>query len=175
MISDQMQSAINDQINKELYSEYLYLAMAAYFDGLGLKGFSNWMRVQCKEEHTHAMMMFTYVNETGGRVVLQPLEGPPTEFSSPLAVFEHTLEHERYVTSRINNLVDLAMEERDHASNAFLQWFITEQVEEEAAAKELSDTLRLVGDNSHALLMLDRELAARVFVLPAAAAGAGVI
>ena len=175
MISEKMQAAINDQINKELYSEYLYLSMAAYFDSLGLKGFANWMRVQVKEERTHAMMMYTYVNEAAGRVITQPIEGPPTEFASPLAAFEHTLEHEKFVTSRIHNLMNLATDEKDHASLAFLQWFVTEQVEEEANAKEMSDQLRLVGENGQGLLMLDREAAARMFVLPAQAAGAGVI
>lgn len=175
MISEKMQAAFNDQINKELYSEYLYLSMAAYFDSLGLKGFANWMRVQVKEERTHAMMMYTYVHDAGGRVLLQPIEGPPTEWESPLKAFEHTLEHEQFVTSRIHHLMDLAIEEKDHASAAFLQWFVTEQVEEEANATEISQELRLIGNNGQGLLMKDRELATRVFVLPPEAAAAGVI
>jgi ferritin len=170
-----MQAALNDQINKELYSEYLYLSMAAYFESLGLKGFANWMRVQTREEHTHAIMMFTYVNDAGGRVALAPIDGPELDWVSPLAAFEKVLSHEQYVTSRINNLVNLALDERDHASNAFLQWFITEQVEEEANAKQIVDTLKLIGDQAQPLLMLDRELATRVFVVPAAAATIGVI
>jgi len=175
MISEKMQAAFNDQINKELYSEYLYLSMAGYFDSLGLKGFANWMRVQVKEERTHAMMMYTYVNEAGGRALMQPIEGPPTEWASPLAAFENTLEHEQFVTSRIHHLMDMALEEKDHASVAFLQWFVTEQVEEEANATEIGHELKLIGDNGQGLLMKDRELGARVFVLPAEAAGAGVI
>jgi len=175
MISERMQAAINEQINKELYSEYLYVSMAAYFDSLGLKGFANWMRVQVKEERTHALMMYTYVNEVGGRIILQPIDGPPTDFESPLDVYAKTLEHEKFVTSRINGLVNLALQESDHASNAFLQWFVTEQVEEEASAKEMADQLRIVGDNGHGLLMLDREAGTRVFTPPAAAATIGPI
>lgn len=175
MVSDKMAAALNDQINKELYSEYMYLSMAAYFDAKGLKGFANWMRVQVKEERSHAMMMYAYLNEAGGTAVMAPIDGPPTEFASPLDVFEKTLEHERFVTSRINALMDVAIEEKDHATQAFLQWFVTEQVEEEASAGELVDTLRLVGDQGQGLLMLDRELGQRVFNLPAEAAGAGVI
>jgi ferritin len=175
MISDKMQAAINEQINKELYSEYLYVSMAAYFDSIGLKGFANWMRVQVKEERTHALMMYTYVNEAGGRVLLQPIDGPPTEFESALDVYEKTLEHERFVTSRINGLVDLAIAESDHATNAFLQWFVTEQVEEEASAKDIADQLRFVQGDGRGLLMLDREMAARVYTVPAAAATIGPI
>jgi len=175
MISEKMQAAFNDQINKELYSEYLYLSMAAYFDSLGLKGFANWMRVQVKEERTHAMMMYTYVNDAGGRVLLKPIEGPPTQWDSPLKAFEHVLEHEKLVTSSIYQLLNLAMEEKDHASVAFLQWFVTEQVEEEANATEIIHELRLIGDHGQGLLMKDRELAQRVFTLPPEAANAGVI
>jgi len=175
MISDKMQAAINEQINKELYSEYLYVSMAAYFDSIGLKGFANWMRVQVKEERTHALMMYTYVNEAGGRVLLQPIDGPPTEFDSPLDVYEKTLEHERFVTSRINALVDLAIAESDHATNAFLQWFVTEQVEEESSAKDIADQLRFVQGDGRGVLMLDREMAARVYTVPAAAATIGPI
>jgi ferritin len=175
MISEKMQAAINEQINKELYSEYLYLSMASYFDGIGLKGFANWMRVQVKEERTHALMMYTYVNDAGGRVTLAPIDGPQTDWASPLAAFEHTLEHEKFVTSRIYGLVDLAIEEKDHATNAFLQWFITEQVEEEKTAKEIGDELRLAGGQTEALFMLDRERGTRIFTPPAAAVGVGVI
>jgi ferritin len=175
MVSEKMQAAFCDQINRELYSEYLYLSMVAYFDDLGLKGFAHWMRVQTKEEHTHAMMMFTHLGTAGGKVTLQPIAGPPTTFESPLAVFEATLEHERFITANINALLDQALGERDHASAAFLQWFVTEQVEEEAAAKELVDTLRLIGGQGQGLLMLDRELGARVFNLPAAAAAMGIL
>ena len=175
MISDKVQAALNDQINKELYSEYLYLSMAAYFDSIGLKGFANWMRCQMKEERTHALMQYSYVNEAGGRVALTAIDAPPVEFESALDVYEKTLAHEKVVTASINALVDLAMTERDHATNAFLQWFITEQVEEEATAKEWADQLRLVGDDGRGILMLDREAATRVFTAPAAAANVGPI
>jgi ferritin len=175
MISDKMQQAFCDQINKELYSEYLYLSMAAYFDDLGLKGFANWMRVQVKEERTHALMMYTFVYDVGGKVALQPIDGPPTEFASPLEIYAQTLDHEKFVTSRIHNLMKLAQEENDYASVAFLHWFVTEQVEEEANAKAILDELKLIGDNGQGLLMKDRELATRVFNLPAEAIAIGPV
>jgi len=175
MISEKMQAAFCEQINKELYSEYLYLSMASYFDDLGLKGFANWMRVQVKEERTHALMMYTYVYDVGGKVTLLPIDGPPTEFASPTDVYAQTLEHERFVTSRIHNLVKMAQEENDYASVAFLQWFVTEQVEEEANAKAILDELNLIGGQGQGLLMKDRELAARIFNLPAEAINIGPV
>lgn len=175
MISEKMQAALCEQINKELYSEYLYFSMAAHFDAVSLKGFANWMRCQMKEERTHALMMYTYINDAGGAVALLPIAGPPTEFTSPLLVFEQTLEHEKVVTASINTLVNLALEERDHASLTFLQWFVTEQVEEEASAKQMADQLRLVEDDGRGILMLDREAAARIFTPPAAAVNVGPI
>lgn len=168
MFSEKMEQALNQQVNAELYSAYLYLAMAAYFHAMNLNGFANWMMVQNQEETAHAMKFYHFINERGGRVKLTQIDQPTSAWSSPLDVFEATLRHEEKVTGLINNLVDLAMAERDHASNAFLQWFITEQVEEEASANEIIQNLKLAGNDPHSLFMLDRELATRVFTPPAA-------
>ena len=166
MLSEKMQNAINKQINSEIYSAYLYLSMSAYFESINLEGFANWMRMQAQEEMVHAMKFYDYVNERGSRVVLQSVEGPPTEWDSPLAVFEHTYEHEQNVTGMINNLVNLAIEEKDHATNSFLQWFVDEQVEEESSADKVLQQLKLTGDAPGALFMIDRELGARIFTMP---------
>jgi ferritin len=170
MLSQNMEQALNKQLNAEFYSAYLYLSMAAYYYSLNLNGFANWMTVQNQEETMHAMKFYNYINERGGRIQLAPIDGPPTNWNSPLEVFEETLKHEEKVTGLINNLVDLAIAERDHAANAFLQWFITEQVEEEASANEVIQNLKLAGNDPHALFMLDRELGTRVFTPPATAA-----
>lgn len=172
MISEKMQQAINDQVNFELYSAYIYASMSAYYTSINLPGFANWMRVQIQEEMVHATMMYDYVNSRGGRVLLQPIAGPDTDWPNPAAPFQQAYSHECVVTSRIHNLVNLAMEERDHASVAFLQWFVTEQVEEEANTDNVVRQMKLVGDDRSALFMIDRELAARVFVPPAAATAA---
>jgi len=169
MIDQRMQEALNKQINAEIYSAYLYLSMSAHFQSVNLAGFANWMRVQWQEELAHALKFYDYVNERGGRVVLQAVEAPPSAWDSPLAVFEHVYQHEQKVTGMINKLVDLAVEIRDHATNNVLQWFVAEQVEEEASADEVVQKLKLVGDDPSALFMIDRELAQRVFVAPAAA------
>lgn len=169
MIDQRMQEALNKQINAEIYSAYLYLSMSAHFQSVNLAGFANWMRVQWQEELAHALKFYDYVNERGGRVVLQPVEAPPSQWDSPLALFEHVHQHEQKVTGMINKLVDLAVEIRDHATNNVLQWFVAEQVEEEASADEVVQKLKLVGDDPSALFMIDRELAQRVFVAPAAA------
>ncbi|MHC5033888.1 MAG: ferritin, partial [Planctomycetota bacterium] len=137
MLSARMQQALNEQLNAELYSAYLYLSMSAQFEDLGLKGFASWMRCQAQEEVLHAMKFFGHITGRGGRALMQPIEGPQTEWDSPTSIFEHTLEHERKVTGLIGKLVDLAAEEGDHAARAFLQWFVTEQVEEEASADEV--------------------------------------
>ncbi|MBI4963438.1 MAG: ferritin [Desulfomonile tiedjei] len=171
MISDKIQQAFNEQINRELYSAYLYLSMAAYFESINLKGFANWMKCQVQEEMLHAMKFYNFVNERNGTVVLAALEAPPTRWDSPIVAFEDANSHERKVTSMINNLVDLAIEERDHASNAFLQWFVTEQVEEEASTEEVVHKLKLAGHDGSGLFMIDQELAARVFTMPAAPSG----
>lgn len=163
MLTEKMQEALNKQINAEFYSAYLYLSMSAYFESIDLAGFARWMRVQAQEELTHAMKIYDYVNERGGRVVLYPIEGPPTEWDSPLATFEAAYRHEQKVTGLINELVNLAQEEKDHATYIFLQWFVTEQVEEEASAKEVVQKLKLAGNAPGALFMLNRELGQRIF------------
>ena len=157
-------------MNAELYSSYLYLSMSAYFQSISLPGFANWMRIQAEEELVHAMKFYDFINEHGGRVMLQPVEGPPTEWSLPLDVFENTYKHEQKVTGLINDLVNLAVQEGDHATNIFLQWFVTEQVEEEASADEVVQKLKLMGDAKGGLFMLDREMGQRVFTPPAASA-----
>lgn len=166
MINEKMEKAFNNQINKELYSEYLYLSMQAYFERLNLKGFVNWMQVQVQEEHAHALGMFDYLNQRGGNVILEAINKPQSEWESPLAVFEHVLEHEEYVTSRINALMDVAEEVKDRAAMSFLNWYLKEQVEEEDNVGNVLATLKLIGDDKKALLMLDKELATRTFVAP---------
>lgn len=166
MIDIKMEKAFNNQINAELYSEYLYLSMKAYFANLNLNGFVNWFNVQVQEEHVHGMGMFDYVIERGGRIELQAIDKPETNWESPLACFKQVLEHEEYVTSRINALMDVAEEVKDRAALSFLNWYLKEQVEEEASVGNVLATLELIGDDKHALLMLDRELAARTFVQP---------
>jgi ferritin len=170
MLSKKMEEAFNKQLNAELYSAYLYLSMAAYFYSINMNGFANWMTVQNQEETMHAMKFYAFINERGGRIQLEAIERPATQWSSPLEVFQETLKHEEKVTALINNLVDLAIAERDHASNAFLQWFITEQVEEEASANEIILNLQMAGNEPPALFMLDRELGTRVFTPPATGA-----
>jgi len=173
MLSGTMQKAMNDQLNAETYSAYLYWSMAAYFERLNLKGFANWMKVQAQEEMAHAVKFFDQLNERGGAVTLTAIEAPQTEWESPLAAFEHTCKHEGVVTDRINRLVDLAIKESDHASNNFLQWFVAEQVEEEASADEIRQRLKLAGDSPNALLMIDQALGQRVFVNPLTAGEGG--
>lgn len=165
MLSEKMKKALNEQIKWELYSSYLYLSMATYFKDKGLEGFARWMEVQALEELSHAMKFYSFVCERGGKVDLQPIDGPPTTWASATAVFEHVLEHERHVTERIHRLVDQAIEEKDHATNNFLQWFVAEQVEEEASAADVLNKVKLV-EGGHGLFMLDRELGQRTFTLP---------
>ena len=163
MISKKLEAAINAQINAEMWSAYLYLSMSAYCQEAGFPGMANWFAVQFKEEQDHAMIFFNYLQSRGGRVLLSPIEAVPTEWTSPLAAFEHTLEHEGKVTSLINNLMALAVEEKDFAAQSRLNWFVDEQVEEEENATELIQKLRLIGDNGYGLYQLDQELAARVY------------
>ncbi|MBE0512876.1 ferritin [Candidatus Bathyarchaeota archaeon] len=167
MLSERMTEALNKQINNEIYSAYLYLSMSAHSTFIGMKGFANWFMVQYQEEMVHAMKIYDYINDQGGQVKLMAVAQPPTEFGSPLEMFEKTLEHEKFVTKCINDLVDLAIEEKDHASNIFLQWFVTEQIEEEANDNEIISKLKLVGKGGNGLFMIDKELAARVFTPPA--------
>jgi ferritin len=162
-----MTEALNKQINAELYSAYLYLSMATWFEERQLPGFSGWMRVQAKEEMTHALRLHNYVNDRGGRVKLTAIDGPPTDWDSPLAVFEATLAHEQKVTGLIGDLMALAVEEKDFASQRFLGWFVDEQVEEEANVNDVLGKLKLMKDAPGGLFMLDKELGARVFNPPA--------
>lgn len=167
MIKEKIQDALNKQLNAELYSAYLYLSMVAYFESMDLGGFANWVRVQAQEELTHAMKFYDYIIQRGGRVVLSSIDEPPSEWESPLAVFEHTYQHEQKVTGLINELVNLAIAEGDHATNNFLQWFVAEQVEEEDSANAALQKIKLISDASGGLFMLDGELGQRVFNPPA--------
>lgn len=164
MLTDRMQKALNDQVQAEFFSAYLYLSMAAYFENLGLAGMANWMRVQFQEEQSHALKFFQYVCERRGRVDLQALAKPDREWASPLAAFEAALAHEQMISGRIADLVNLALAEKDHATHNMLQWFVAEQVEEEAAADDVVNQLRLVGEQGPGLFMIDREMAGRTFV-----------
>jgi len=163
MISKKMEEALNGQVNAELYSAYLYLSMESYFKSLNLNGSASWMRVQTQEEVTHAMKIYEFINERGGKVTLKTIEGPPIKWDSPLAVFEAVYVHEQKVTGLINELVDLAIKEKDHATNTFLQWFVNEQVEEESSADEVVQQLKMMEDAPGGMFMLDRELGQRVF------------
>ena len=168
MLSNAIERAINDQIKNELYSAYLYLSMSAYLETANLPGMARWMRLQSDEEMAHAMKFFDHVNERGGKVTMKPIDGPPTEWDSPMAAFEHVYEHEQKVTGLINNLVDIAEAEKDRASGSFLKWFVDEQVEEEDSARSALDKLKLIGDSGNGLFMIDQELGQRVFTPPAA-------
>jgi len=161
MLNQKIQDAMNEQIKNELYSAYLYLSMSAYCESINLPGCANWMRMQDQEERIHAMKLFDFVHERGGRVVLQAIDQPPSEFKSLLDVFEKTLEHEQKVTGLINDLYALAVEEKDYASQIFLQWFVTEQVEEEDSVNQIIERLKMIGDSRQGLLMLDRDLGGR--------------
>ena len=166
MINKKLEVALNEQINAEFYSAYLYLSMSAYLDTINFGGFANWMLVQFQEEQFHAKKMFDYLIERGGKVTLSAIAAPQAQWDGPVAVFKATLEHEQMVTKRINDLVYLARDERDNAVEVFLQWFVSEQVEEENTAETLLGQLKIAESSPHALLMLDRELATRVFTPP---------
>jgi ferritin len=166
MISNKMVDAVNGQINKEMYSAYLYMSMSAYADGEGLKGFATYFMVQYHEEMVHAMKFFEYLARQGNKITLGALDKPPVEFGTMLQMFQQTLEHERFITRSINELIDLAMSEKDYASKAFLDWYVTEQVEEEKNAVENIQKLKMIGDNSSALYLLDKELGARMLTVP---------
>lgn len=160
-LHEKMEKALNFQINRELYSAYLYLSMASYFDSINLSGFSSWMNIQVMEEQMHAMKFFHFIGERGGTAVLDTIEAPPSKWDSPLALFSQVLEHEQYVTSLINDLVTLSREVKDYATESFLKWFIDEQVEEEASADEVLQKLKLIGSDSSGIFYLDQELKTR--------------
>lgn len=168
MISKKMEQALSDQVNFEFYSAYFYLSMSAHCASIGLKGFANWFMVQYQEETFHAMKIYQFILDRGGVVHLQAINEPEQSFASPLEMFTKTLEHEQEVTRRFNELSDLSFVEKDHASRIFLQWFVTEQIEEEANVNEAIDRLKMVGQEKSGLFMLDNEFATRTFVAPTA-------
>lgn len=163
MLNTKIEKAINDQINAEMYSAYLYLSMSAYFERMNLPGFAKWTYVQYLEETTHALKFFKYVNERGGNVKFTAIKEPPTEWKSPMDVYDNIYKHEQLVTSLINNIMDISIQEKDHATNNLLQWYVAEQVEEEANAQLILGHLKRTGDSKDGLFMLDKELSARIF------------
>jgi len=170
MIKKEVLDALNEQINAETYSAYMYLSMAAYFDHMGLSGFAHWMKIQYQEESAHALRFFNYVTERGGKVVLKAVAQVPVDFDGIVDIYEKTLVHEVHVSSLINNLMNVAISANDHASQSFLKWFIDEQVEEEANVEKILATLKLINGQGNGIFMMDRELAQRIFVDPNTAA-----
>ena len=169
MIKKTVEVALNEQINAEFKSAYLYLSMSAYFQATGLSGCANWMRVQYQEELAHATRFFDYVNERGGKVILSPISEVLVDFSDIVDVFEKTLEHEQEVTGLIDRLMDISIQESDHATKSFLQWFVDEQVEEESNVGQILNNLKIIKGEGQGLLMMDREMQTRAFVNPFAA------
>lgn len=164
MLKGKMLDALNAQINAEQYSSLLYLSMSAYLNDQGLPGFANWMYVQYQEELSHANKFFNYVVERGGKVELKAIKQMPTTWDGVISIYEATLEHEQLVTSLINDMMDIAIQEKDHAAQSFLRWFVDEQVEEEANVTEILDTLKLINGQGNGIFMLDREMRSRTFV-----------
>jgi ferritin len=161
MLSKKIEKAFNEQLNAELASAYVYLSLAAYFESRNLEGFAGWMKAQAQEEVGHAMKFYEYINTRGGRVLLTRIDGPETDWKSPLDGFTAAFEHEKMITGRIDDLVDLANKEADHASHQFLMWFVAEQVEEEDSVGRVVEKLKLIGDTPSGLYIMDRELGAR--------------
>lgn len=168
MFNKKIEDAIIDQINYEMYSGYIYLSMASYFESVNLKGFANWMRIQVQEENFHAMKMFDFVLERGGRPLLKAIGEPKNDWKDAIECFKVALEHEESVTSRINNLLELAVAEKDHATANFLQWYVAEQVEEESSVSEILEQLKMIDGKGSGMFMIDKELKARVFTPPVA-------
>jgi len=167
MISKKMNEVLNGQVNAELYSSYLYLAMSSWFSEKSLSGFAGWMRAQAQEELFHSIKILDYILERGGSVQLDTIEKPKGSWSSPLEVIQETADHEAKVTGLINDLVDVGLKERDHAANIFLQWFVAEQVEEEASVGEVVEKMKMIGDDSAGMFAMDMEMGKRVFAPPA--------
>ena len=167
MISKNMTKALNEQIMKEIYSAYLYQSMSAYSAGNNLKGFASWFQIQALEELFHAEKIYNYILEQGEQIELFGIDKPANDFKSPVDLFERTLAHEKTVTASINSIVELAKKEKDEASYIFLQWFITEQVEEEASPNEVLGRLKMIGDKGMGILLLDKELGSRTYTPPA--------
>lgn len=163
MINKKVEDILNLQINKEFYSAYLYLAMSAYFDEIGLNGFANWTKVQAREEVDHGMIIFDYIVERGGQVNLEQINSPDKSFENPLQVFEKILEHEKYVTESINCVASMSEDECDLATRHFINWYISEQVEEEANARDVITKLKMFGDDKASLYHLDQDLAKREY------------
>jgi ferritin len=166
MLTKKMETAINGQINNEMYSAYLYSAMSADCSFKGLKGFANWFMVQYHEEMLHAMKLYEYVIKTGGKVALCAIKEPPAEFKSPMDMFQKTLAHEQFITKCIGELVERAKKEKDHATEVFLQWYVTEQTEEEENDNDIIAQLKLIGSDTAALFLLDKDMAARMVTVP---------
>jgi len=166
MLSKKMEKALNEQINKEMYSAYLYMSMSAKSTNIGLPGFANWFMVQYNEEMEHAMKIYDYVNNQGGKIKLMVIDEPPSDFKDPMDMFKRTLKHEQFVTKCINGLVDLSIKEKDHATQIFLQWFVTEQIEEEGNDNDIISKLELAGTKGNGLFMVDKELSTRVYNPP---------
>lgn len=164
MLSEKIQNILNSQINKEFYSAYLYLAMSAYFDEIGLCGFANWTKVQAKEEMDHGMILFDYIIEREGNVNLEKIDAPDKDFINPMQVFEKILEHEKYVTESINCVANLSDDECDLATRHFINWYISEQVEEEANARDIITKLKMFGNEKASLYHLDQELGKREYI-----------
>ncbi|WP_372370726.1 ferritin [Candidatus Uabimicrobium sp. HlEnr_7] len=161
MLNDQLQEALNRHMNSEFFSSYMYLSMAAYFDSIHYKGFAHWAQEQANEELGHAMKMYQYILDKGGKIVLLPIEGPPTTWDSCLGAFEEVYKHEQKVTQQINSLYEICQENKDYATQTFLHWFITEQVEEESMSSEIVERIKLAGNSNSAVLLIDSELGSR--------------
>jgi ferritin len=166
MLSKKMETAFNEQINREMYSAYLYMSMSADCTFKGLKGFATWFMVQYHEEMLHAMKMYEYVTRQGGKAALAAIKEPPSTFESAMDMFQQTLKHERFITQCINDLSDLAVEEKDHASQTFLQWYVTEQIEEEENDNDVIAQLKLIGSDTAGLFMLDKDMGVRLLTVP---------
>ena len=173
MLSKKIEEALNEQINAEMWSAYLYLSMAAYCHSVGQPGMANWFEVQFQEEQDHAKILFNYVNSRDGRVTLKPIDAVPTEWDGILDVFKSTLKHEQKVTALINKLYALTHEENDFATQSMLKWFIDEQVEEEENAQNIIDNIKMIKDNGYGIYMLDKELGARTYTQASPLSGAG--
>ena len=166
MLSKKIEKELNEQINREMYSAYLYMSMSSHSNSIGLPGFANWFMVQYNEEMEHAMKIYDYVNSQGGKVKLMAIDEPLSDFKNPMDMFQKTLKHEQFITKSINELVDLAIQEKDHATQIFLQWFVTEQIEEEGNDNDIIAKLELAGGKGNGLFMIDKELATRIYTPP---------
>jgi ferritin len=161
MASKKIFDALNLQLNKEMFSSYLYLSMSAFFESKNLSGMASWMKLQSQEEYEHAMKFYDFILRIGGEVKLAKIEAPETTWDSPLHIFEESLGHEKYISKSIHEIMDLAKEEKDHPTQSFLQWFVDEQVEEEDTVQQIVENFKMIGENSTGLFMLDRELGNR--------------